>query len=90
MKKAQGLALNTVVLAALALGVLVVMFFIFSGGANSFSKNLGDCKAKNGECAKGSDGSCPTDRPIKLYTSGCENVGTGDSKGLCCIKAPTS
>ncbi|MAE42763.1 hypothetical protein CMO93_03255 [Candidatus Woesearchaeota archaeon] len=52
-KKAQGLSINTIIVAAIALIVLVVLVAIFTGRLGSFSKGLGEvtncdqiCKAR--------------------------------------------
>jgi len=85
-KKAQGLSLNAIVIAVLALGVLVVLLLIFSGNIGGISKNLGSCLTKGGECAK--SGQCPPTRPIPLFVTGdCEQA---NPKNLCCIKDSSS
>jgi predicted Rossmann fold nucleotide-binding protein DprA/Smf involved in DNA uptake len=40
MKKAQGISINVIVIAAIALAVLVVLFAIFTGRLNIFSVGL--------------------------------------------------
>ena len=39
-KKAQGISINTIIIAAIALAVLVVLFAIFTGRLGSFSKGV--------------------------------------------------
>lgn len=49
-RKSQGLPLNTIIIAAIALVVLVVILLIFSDNIRDFSKNMKSCTAKGGEC----------------------------------------
>jgi hypothetical protein len=49
-KKAQGLSMNMIILAAIALIVLIVLVVIFYGKAKSFSASAEDCKQKGGDC----------------------------------------
>ena len=49
MTKAQGLSLNTIIIAALVLIVLVVLVVIFSGKMGSFVTNVESCDSKNGK-----------------------------------------
>ena len=48
-KKAQGMSINVIIIAVLALLVLVVLAFIFTGKIGQFSKATGDCKAISGD-----------------------------------------
>ncbi len=48
MKKAQGLSLNIIILAAIALLVLIILAVIFSGRMGKFSSGIEDCGAKGG------------------------------------------
>lgn len=41
-KKGQGISINTIIIAAIALAVLVVLFAIFTGRLGSFSKGVQD------------------------------------------------
>ena len=49
-KKAQGMPVNVIIVAALALMVLVVLVVIFSGKVKLFSESLQSCTAKQGQC----------------------------------------
>ena len=57
MKKAQGLTLNTIIIAALALLVLVILALIFTGRIQIFGRETASCKNNGGECNTGTD--CP-------------------------------
>ena len=78
MKKAQGLSLNTIVIAAIALVVLLIVLALIFGTSNKVIPFLGkqsQCDARGGQC---SDEKC-TD--VKLYGLGCP-----DAKPVCCVK----
>ena len=49
-KKAQGISINTIIIAAIALAVLVVLFFIFTGRFRIFSEGV---KESSLSCDKG-------------------------------------
>ena len=50
-KKAQGLSVNAIIIAAIALIVLVVLVSIFTGRLGIFSKGLGEATSCNQICA---------------------------------------
>ena len=76
-KKAQGLSLQTIVISILALIVLAVIIFVFSGKMGDVKTGLDSCKEKGGECVNsyGDTCSCPV---IKTKDPDC-------SAGYCCI-----
>ncbi|MBW2973342.1 hypothetical protein KY346_03035 [Candidatus Woesearchaeota archaeon] len=49
-KRGQGLPITTIIIAALALIVLVVLIFIFSGKIRVFSGEMVSCTSKGGFC----------------------------------------
>jgi len=58
-KKAQGLSLNTVIIAAIALLVLVIISVVFMGRLGWFSQESKACKNNGGKCeskCEGNDG----------------------------------
>jgi len=70
-KKAQGLSINFIIIAALGLIVLVVMAFIFRGESVKFTKNT-NCPARDGVCLSDRNGEdCPTEKSVKIYTNDC-------------------
>ena len=82
-KKSQGLSINVVILAVIALAVLVVVIMIFTRQIGKTSENLGSCLTKGGECAD-KNGQCPEGHPVKIFVSGgCKDT---NPKNLCCIK----
>jgi len=50
MKKGQGLSITTIVVAAIALLVLVVLVAVFTGRIGGFSKAVASCEQKGGTC----------------------------------------
>jgi hypothetical protein len=46
MKKAQGLPITTIIIAALALVVLVILFAIFTGRISIFGRGVTECPGK--------------------------------------------
>ena len=88
MKKAQGISINTIIIAALGLAVLVVLFLIFTGRIQIFSEGVQEaqscdsiCKAggKSSSQAASIDKSCPTD--AYTYVSGAY---ANAPNGCCC------
>ena len=84
-KKTQGLSINTIIIAAIALATLVIMMFIFIKGTGKTSENLGSCIAKGGKCANDKGECVDKQYPIPIIVSGeCDKT---IPKNLCCIKA---
>ena len=50
LKKSQSISINTIIIAAIALGVLVVLFVIFTGRIGSFSKGLSETASCENSC----------------------------------------
>jgi len=77
--KAQGLPLNTIILAILVIIVLVVVVLIFTGKMSFFGKSLNNC---DGTCVTMTS-ECPEDQmPIPI--SNCKNLG--ENYKYCCVK----
>lgn len=67
VKKAQGLSMNFIILAIIALAVLVVILFIFGGKAKFFAtatKDLCDASA----CQRAYKGECTDDEVVRYAT----------------------
>jgi len=77
--KGQGLPLNVIVIAVIVLLVLVVIVFIFTGKTGTFTKEIGTCESRNGECVSGT--TCTTGPIIK--DAKCE------AGKVCCLKLLT-
>ena len=50
-KKGQSISINTIIVAAIALAVLVVLFMIFTGRLGLFTKGVGEATNCNQACA---------------------------------------
>ncbi|MEM4336437.1 MAG: hypothetical protein QXG86_00335 [Candidatus Woesearchaeota archaeon] len=93
VKKAQGMSLNVVIIAALGLLVLVVLSIIFTGRTGIFVRESDKCTTKygnagrcvavetdcNGAYDKISWGACD------LNGDGKFNFNNKDSDGFCCV-----
>jgi hypothetical protein len=80
MKRAQGISINVIVVAAIALLVLVVLSVVFLGRFGNFTQQSGDCENKGGRCVVGA---CPTGtNPYGGWS--CQNTASGASQ-TCCI-----
>ena len=83
MRKAQGLPMNVIVIAAIALLVLVVLALIFMGRIGSFGKGVAECANQGGACKADCD---PTqgEREYGPAQKACEDkYGIGY---VCCIE----
>ena len=77
MKKAQGLTMNVVIIAALALLVLIILSVFMASKFQFFGATVKDCDTNRGVCKA----TCDSDE-AKLYQTNCPE---GE---ICCI--PTS
>ena len=82
-KKAQGLSLNTIIIAVLVLIVLVILVLIFSGKIVDFREGISSCSVR---CESSSAECLEDENPI--YLSGCDADADGKADGgnYCCIK----
>ncbi len=88
-KKAQGISMNVIIIAAIALLVLVVLSVIFMGRSAQFSEQIAACESNGGKCGaicgdedSGTE-SYPT--PYSAWGKSCQDKYEGD-KPTCCIK----
>jgi len=77
-RKSQGMPINVIIIAALALMVLVILAFFFSGKIGSISGEIDSCEAKQGKCQPNVCG--PNQAQI---TGKCKNKDNKD-EGYCC------
>ena len=84
-RKAQGLSMNVIIIAAIALLVLVILAVIFIGRMGSTARNIDQCK---GSCVA-SDSDCTNQGPYyKVTSEPCYAGGTKDldtDRPICCI-----
>lgn len=80
MKRGQGISINVIIVAAIALLVLVVLSVVFLGRFGSFTQQSADCENKGGNCVVGS---CPSG--TSTFTSwNCPDT-TGGASQTCCL-----
>ena len=95
MKKAQGMSLNVIIIAALGLLVLVVLAIIFTGRTGIFVKESDKCDVKygtTGRCVAATT-DCTQNGPYNKIVSGaCDlngdkkfNFNNVDNDGYCCV-----
>ena len=81
MKKAQGLSMNMMVLAAIALIIFVIVLLIFKGGIGRADKSLNSvnqCESTKGnQCVVG--GTCISGQEIS-------GLGCSGTTPVCCVK----
>lgn len=86
-KKAQNLSIETIIIAALALLVLVVIGVLFLRGTNPIGGEIGDAEkcniANQGQCVDFSD-SCTAPYTVDTQNSKfCDNAGQTGKR--CCV-----
>lgn len=84
-KKSQGMPLNVVIIAVLALIVLVVITAVFTGRVKIFSETLQSCAAKQGACESGF--TCSKNKAAVPSTN-CPETEEDKRQGnnLCCVQ----
>jgi hypothetical protein len=92
MAKGQGISINVIIIAAIALLVLVVLSVIFMGRLGQFGTKVGECENKGGKCADlgeycGQPGSSVEDFPTRFTDWTCPKVD--DQEVDCCVKITT-
>lgn len=88
-KKAQGMSLNTVIIAIIVLIVLVVLVMIFTGYfGNIFTPTVGSCLSQGGKCAP----QCNTETVgYEIQNAKCPGAKCCASvAGIAEVPAPTS
>ena len=90
-KKAQGISINVIIIAAIGLAVLVVLFAIFTGRLNIFSTGISKTASCDNACkaqgksfgTESSDVSCKSDTTgTRTYIPG--SYGDVPAGGACC------
>lgn len=77
LKKSQSISINTIIIAAIALAVLVVLFVIFTGRFKIFSEDVEKTTVSCTDACKigyvsGREGSCGTSGGIPITIKGKE------------------
>jgi len=78
-KRAQGLSLNMVIVAAIALIILVIIVAIFTGNLGRFGVGVSACSTKSGVCKE----SCVEGETAIIAK--CPENGQDESLTKCCI-----
>jgi len=83
-KKAQGLSLNTIIIAVIVLIVLVVLIVIFSGKIGQFRQGVNTC---SGTCVTTAS-ACDSETENPIFLAGCDANGDGKADGgnFCCTR----
>ena len=85
MRKAQGISINVIIIAAIALAVLVVLFAIFTGRIGGFSKGVQETDTCAQKCS-----SLNFNTHVDLSQSDCQGTYIGGkypdtpTSGCCC------
>ncbi len=89
MKKAQGLSMNVIIIAAIALLVLVILAVIFIGRMGTTTKNIDKCQ---GQCMQSSGGDADADCKGKYgtyykrtYDPCLDGSGKSMDGYICCV-----
>ncbi len=78
-KKGQGISINVIIIAAIALLVLVVLSVIFLGRFDVFSRATKDCQGQGGTCVVGA---CPINK-ARFTAWVCPQTDSG-AQQICC------
>lgn len=81
-KKAQGISINTIIIAAIALIVLVVLVMIFTGRMGAWVGGVDSCINKGGECQ-----TICTSEQTEITGTDCEKEDSNTPK--CCMSLPS-
>jgi hypothetical protein len=79
--RAQGISINVIVVAAIALLVLVVLAVVFLGQTGKFTQGVNDCQSNGGSCTTGA---CPSGT-IEYSSNKCPDTSSG-ARQSCCVK----
>ena len=79
IKRAQGMPVNVIIIAAIALIVLFVLAALFTGKIRGLSQDLESCATKQGQCK---DSPCGPNEAI-VTNAKCDKIGGKEQ--VCCI-----
>lgn len=91
MRKGQGLSINTIIIAAIALLVLVVLSVIFIGKVGKTRVEMDRCETAKGICVSNPSIECAGQYDVIRNDLACNNDGDKDFNegaqidGVCCI-----
>ena len=86
-KRAQSISINTIVVAAIALVVMVLIVVIFTGNLTRWRISTDKCESRNGVCIDINDvkDRCSGDYQKTTNYPCFDDEGKVDSKQVCCI-----
>lgn len=85
-RKAQSLPMNTIVIAAIALLVLVILALIFTGRINVFSRGVAECSSQGGKCFSDSCGTeTALNSPSEYPPASVACAKANENKPYCCL-----
>jgi hypothetical protein len=88
MKKAQSISINTIVVAAIALIVMILIVMIFTGNITKWRRSADSCQSNGGSCIDKDniDTDCSGDynQVRREYT--CFKGTEVDNEKVCCVK----
>jgi hypothetical protein len=86
MKRGQGISMNVIIIAAIALLVLVVLSVIFLSRSGLFARETVNCRQNGGVCVD-NDEACPGTHPISYFSWKCLKADNSvDTELKCCIE----
>ena len=88
MKKAQGISMNVIVIAAIALLVLVILALITTGRLGLFSKGVTECRNQGGVCADEGANCGDVDTNAENYPTEYSGASCGENS-KCCLPITT-
>ena len=85
-KKAQGMPINVIIVATLALIVLVVLTVMFTGRTKIFAETLQSCAAKQGQCEAGP--LCSGNNKVVIANTNCPETEQDkkEKRNICCVQ----
>jgi len=83
-RRAQGISINVIIIAAIALLVLVILSIIFTGRMGIFSHQVSSCNAKGGQCFDISGTTC-SDASGGQYTLAYPLAKCDTEGETCCL-----
>ncbi len=85
MKKAQSISINTIIIAAIAMTVMILIILITTNNLTNFGKASVDCESNGGICVK--QGECAKDPYLgKTAMKSCNY----EERTECCISPYTN
>ncbi len=87
MKKAQSISINTIVVAAIALVVMILIVMIFTGRMTIFRISSGSCDSANGRCidVEQAKETCNDDFNKMKWEFKCFTGSQEDKTKVCCV-----